>query len=181
MKVEIALKQSNRLINCGEVILVSSASKGKANIITLAWHMPVSQNPPLVAISVAKSHFSHQLIKEAEEFVINIPTMDLLSKVTYCGTHSGSNLDKFEASGLTKEKANRLVKSPLIKECCGHLECCVRDIKDYGDHSIFVGEVIYTTVEDSLFKEVWEVEKAQLIFHLGGKFFTQPGKTIQAN
>jgi len=176
MKTEIEVKQSNRLINCGEVILVSSALKGKSNIVTLAWHMPICQDPAMVAVSIAKSHFSHWLIKESQEFVINIPTVELLPQIVYCGSHSGKVVDKFKESGLSAEKANILKQAPLIKECIGHLEVSLKDIKDFGDHSIFIGEVVHTSVEAEMFKEVWQVDKVKLVFHLGGRFFTCPDK-----
>ncbi|MDP3142974.1 MAG: flavin reductase family protein [Candidatus Omnitrophota bacterium] len=181
MKIEIEPKKASRIINCGEVILVSCASKTKTNIITLAWHMPVSQEPATVAICVAKTHFSHRLIEETGEFVINVPTWELLPKVIYCGSHSGAKLDKFKESGLMSQRANRIKNSPLIKECVGHLECQVRQKSDFADHSIFIGEVAYAFAEESLFDEVWQVDKVKLIFHLGGKFFTSPEKLLKIN
>lgn len=181
MKIEIESKQASRIINCGEVILVSCASKTKANIITLAWHMPVSQKPATVAICVAKTHFSHRLIEETKEFLINVPTWELLPKVIYCGSNSGAKLDKFKETGLTPQNSNRLSNSPLIKECIGHLECRVRQISDFADHSIFVGEVACASVEEGLFDEVWQVDRVKLIFHLGGKFFTSPEKLSKIN
>lgn len=180
MKVEIPKEKSNRIINSGQIVLVSSAHKDKSNIITLAWNTPLSHRPPLLGVSVAKAHLSAELIKKSEEFIVNVPGFDLLKSVVYCGTHSGREVDKFKEAQLTAEKPSRLLKTPLIKECIGHLECYLRDIKETGDHFLFIGEVIFASAEESLFADVWDVDKVKLIFHLGGKFFTASDKKIEA-
>ncbi|MBL7198207.1 MAG: flavin reductase family protein [Candidatus Omnitrophica bacterium] len=179
MKKEISLDKFSRLINCGQVILVSSAYKDKSNIITLAWNMPISRKPPLLGISIANSHFSNELIKKSGEFIVNIPSVDLLDKVIYCGTRSGYEVDKFAQIGIQPKKANRLTHAPSIEDCIGNIECYVRDIKVVGDHSLFIAEAIYASAEETLFDDIWDIDKAKLIFHLGGKFFTIPHKKIK--
>jgi flavin reductase (DIM6/NTAB) family NADH-FMN oxidoreductase RutF len=179
MKVEIPLSKSNRLINSGQLVLVSSAYKDKSNIITLAWNMPLSHKSPLLGISIAKTHLSSELIEKAEEFIVNVPSLNLLDKLVYCGTHSGRDVDKFNQTGLTAKKANRLKLTPLVAECIGHLECYLRDIKEVGDHNLFLGEVIHASAEEDLFLDVWQVDKVKLIYHLGGKFFTSSDKKIE--
>lgn len=180
MKIEVAKEKANRLINPGEVILVSSSYKGKDNIITLAWSTPLSHKPALLGVSVAKTHLSAELIRKTGEFIVNIPSIDLLEGVMYCGTHSGRDADKFKETGLTKGKANRLIHTALITECIGHLECYLRDVKEVSDHFFFIGEVIYACAEEGLFKEVWLIDKVKLIFHLGGQFFVSSGEKIEA-
>jgi len=179
MKIEIPKDKANRIINSGQVILVSCAYKDKSNIITLAWNMPLSQKPALLAISVAKSHLSAELIQKSEEFIINVPSLDLLDSVVYCGSHSGRGIDKFQEARLTPQKANRLMRASLIKECVGHLECALRDVKEAGDHLLFIGEVIFASAEEDLFKETWQPDKVKLIFHLGGKSFATWDKQIK--
>lgn len=179
MKKEIPIQKSNRLINSGQVVLVSSCYKDKANIITLAWNTPLSHNPALLGISIAKTHLSNELIKASKEFVVNVPDLKLLDKVIYCGTHHGHKIDKFKDSGLTAEKANRLTKAPLIKECIGHLECALRDVKEVGDHTLFIGEVVFASAEENIFSEVWDIDKVKLIYHLGGKDFASSDKAIK--
>ncbi|NQU18947.1 flavin reductase family protein [bacterium] len=179
MKIEISKGKGNRLINPGGVILVSSCYKDKANIITLAWHMPISKDPALLGIAIAKSHLSYELIKKSEEFIVNIPTVDLLKQVVFCGSISGDKIDKFQEAKLTPEKASRLIKTPCIKECIGHIECRLRDIKDIGDHGLFIGEIISASAEEGLFSDTWQVDKTKLIFHLGGGVFTSSSEKIE--
>ncbi|MEW6606754.1 MAG: flavin reductase family protein [bacterium] len=171
-KKEVSPVYANRLINSGCVVLVTSISKeGKPNILTVAWQMPVSHQPPLCAISVAKSHFSHQLIESTREFSINIPNISLLNQVKFCGTTSGKNIDKFKESGLTA-LPSRIVKPPLIKECPGHLECEVLEMYPGGDHTIFIGKIVSACANEDLFDGAfWRIEKTNFIYHFGGTSF----------
>ena len=178
MKKEIPLSQSTYLINHGPVILVSvfednSQKASKANIITLAWQMPVSHQPKLVAVSISSKRFSHQLIKKAGEFVINIPPRELLFQVHFCGTVSGRRVDKFSQAHLTPIPSLHL-KSPLIKECLGHLECKLYKQVEVGDHTLFVGKIIGAMVEERFFDQHWKTEEDYFstIHHLGGTFYT---------
>lgn len=180
MKTEVPKSQATRLINPGGVILVSSCYKDKANIITLAWHSPISKDPGLVGVAIAKSHLSYELIKKSEEFIINIPDVDLLKQTIACGSISGRKIDKFKESGLTPQKADKLTKTPRIQECIGHIECYLHDIKDIGDHGLFIGEIVSASAKEGLFDETWQVDKVKLLFHLGGKFFTSSGEVIEA-
>jgi flavin reductase (DIM6/NTAB) family NADH-FMN oxidoreductase RutF len=124
-------------------------SNGKPNIITLGMYMPISSNPRLVCIGVAPRRYSHDLIINSGEFVVNVPSLDLEEEMHYCGTKSGRDYNKFEELGLTPIPAKK-VKSPLIKECFGHLECKVVDTRTYGDHTLIVGEVISATINEEV-------------------------------
>jgi len=179
-KKSIPLQRGNRLINNGCTILVTSRLGEKSNIITLAWQTPVSKSPPLVAICVGPSRYSHQMISQSGEFVINVPPMSLLKATWQCGTITGRDEDKFQRAGLTPQPA-QIVSAPLIGECIGHLECkVVREISA-EDHSLFLGEIVAASAVEGLFDEVWQVddERAKTIHHLGGKFFCAPEKMVQ--
>jgi len=170
-KTEISLSSSYRLFHPMHTVLVSCVGKnGKPNIITLAWAMPTSINPPLVAISIAPKRHSHTLIEETKEFVVNIPTMKILKETLFCGRRSGRNHDKFEETGLTPLPAKK-VKPPIIKECVAHLECKLHSQFAAGDHTIFVGEIIEAYANKGAFTDKYDLEQAKMIFHLGGNDF----------
>ena len=153
------------------VLLTCVDNDGKANIITLAWAMPASINPPLVVVSIAPPRYSHGLIEETGEFVLNIPTMEILNEMFFCGRRSGRNIDKFNETGLTRLPA-RKVKPPVIKECVAHLECKLYKQVPAGDHTLFIGEVLAAYVNKNIFNQTYNLEKANLIYHVGGKYFT---------
>jgi len=172
MKIEINKQNASRLINCGPVVLVTSSYKDKTNITTCAWSMPLSKAPALLAVALAKKHFSSELIKASSQFIVNIPEFKLLDKVMFCGSVSGRDIDKFKEAKLTIGKAHSLMEAPKIAECVASLECSLVDIKEMGDHYLFAGEIIYAEAEDGLFvNNFWDTNKVELIFHLGSNFF----------
>ncbi|MCD6263350.1 flavin reductase family protein [Candidatus Bathyarchaeota archaeon] len=123
--------------------------RGRPNIITLRMYMPISFDPPLVCIGVSPKRYSHDLIAESGEFVVNVPSIDLMEAVHFCGTRSGREVDKFAETGLTPIPA-RAVRPPLIKECFAHLECRVVDQHVCGDHTLFVGEIVAASIEEEV-------------------------------
>lgn len=178
MKKQIAASKASRLINPGNLVLVSSSCKDKDNIVTCAWQAPCSHTPSCIMVALAKKHFSSQLIEKSEEFIINIPNVELLEKVIFCGLHSGRDCDKFHQAQLTREKPCVLVKTPKIKECMGNIECSLVDIKEIGDHFLFLGQPLYAEAEEDKFdfdNLVWKIS-TPLVFHLGGNFFAKLGK-----
>jgi flavin reductase (DIM6/NTAB) family NADH-FMN oxidoreductase RutF len=126
--------------------------EGRGNIITLGWSMKTSGDPPMVAISVKPSRYSHDLIEKQGEFVLAIPTMGIVEEVHYCGRRSGRNVEKFKETGLTPLPAEK-VRAPLIKECPANLECKVVSKLTTGDHTIFVGEVVAAHVDEAAYDE----------------------------
>ncbi|MBX5328312.1 MAG: flavin reductase family protein [Candidatus Bathyarchaeota archaeon] len=170
-KVNVNPSSASRLLHPMHTVLVSCIGKsGKPNIITLAWAMPTSINPPLVAISISPRRHSHSLIEETKEFVVNIPTVDILRETLFCGRVSGRDHDKFKESGLTPLPAKK-VKSPAIKECVAHLECKLYSQFTAGDHTIFIGEILDAYVDADAFAETYNLEKVKMVFHLGGNEF----------
>lgn len=129
------------------VLAVSADKEGRADIIALGWNMRTSGRPPMVAISVGRTRYSHQLISEGGEFVFAVPGEDMAEAVLFCGTHSGRDVDKFRETGLTPRPA-ALVRPPLIEECQVNLECRVAGRLETGDHTIFVGEVLKAWVSE---------------------------------
>jgi len=168
---KIPVNHPNRLLNHGSVILVSSQYQQQRSIITIAWHMPVSQDPAMLAISVGKSRFSHFLITESKEFVVNIPSWELLQQVKYCGTHTGKTHDKFTSCNFTPVNGKQ-VTVPLIQECFGNIECRLQHEYDAGDHTIFVGTILQSWCNNDILKnEVIDVTNLKTIHHLGGNQF----------
>lgn len=152
------LLTDNTLFQAGPasvVVMVTAAAAdadGRTNIITLGMYMPISHTPPLVCIGIAPGRYSHDLIARSGAFVVNIPSIDLVNEMHFCGTKSGRDLDKFTATALTPIPA-RMVEPPLIKECIGHLECRVVQTHSCGDHTLFVGKVIAASADEKVLTE----------------------------
>lgn len=176
---ELSIERANRLINHGPTVLVTSKYQEKTNIMTAAWCMPASHKPPMVAVSIGLTRFSHELILKAREFGINVPNRTLLRQMWCCGTRSGKTKDKFALCGLTPV-AGKHIEAPLIGECLGAIECRLESNPIAGDHSIMVGKVLAAWTKPRLFDDRLRVEEeeAQTLHHLGGKDFCLPGKIV---
>jgi flavin reductase (DIM6/NTAB) family NADH-FMN oxidoreductase RutF len=133
----------------------------KDNIITLAWHSPLSFDPPLYGICIGKTRFSCKLLQESKVFAVNFVAYELKEQALFCGRSTGATTDKFEKTGLTKEECET-IDCCRIKEATAILECEVIDQFETGDHIFFVGKVNEHIVNDD----------RKRLFHLGGDRFT---------
>ncbi|MFQ6002343.1 MAG: flavin reductase family protein [Candidatus Zixiibacteriota bacterium] len=129
------------------VVMVSCQKEGqKPNIITIAWSGIACSEPPMITIAIRKGRFSHEIISESKEFVVNMITESLLPQTDYCGIKSGRSVDKFKETKLTPIKGTK-VNAPLIKECPINLECVVKAITSLGSHDLFIGEIVATHID----------------------------------
>jgi flavin reductase (DIM6/NTAB) family NADH-FMN oxidoreductase RutF len=145
-KKSLPLSRVYRLIEPGPVVLVTTASGGRANIMTMSWHMMVDFEPPLLACVVSNRNHTFDVLKKTKECVINIPTVELAKKVVACGNTSGRNTDKFKKFGLTPSAA-ACVHAPLIDECYANLECKVIDARLAAQYNIFIVEVVKAWID----------------------------------
>ena len=88
---------ATRLLQPGPVALVTSRFRSADNVMTAAWLMPVSLDPPRIALAVHTGRLTHEYISKSEYFALNIPTAELLAAVHRCGLVSGREGDKFES------------------------------------------------------------------------------------
>ena len=153
-------------------VMVSCGSLEKPNIITIAWTGIVNSTPPMTYISVRKSRYSHDLIAESGEFVINLTTEALTFATDYCGVKSGREVDKFTEMKLTPLAAGE-VSCPMIAESPINLECKVREVHEYPSHDMFVAEIVAVHVDEELIDEKgrFEMEKAGLMAYVHGQYF----------
>lgn len=137
----LPLAKVYQLLEPGPVVLLTTARKGRANVMTLSWHMMVEFEPPLVACVVSGANHSFAALRATRECVIAIPARPLAEKVVQVGNASGDDLDKFAAFGLTPVPAEQ-VAAPLIAECFANLECRVSDTRLVNTYNLFILEVV---------------------------------------
>jgi len=167
----LPLSRVYRLLEPGPVVMVTTAGKGRTNIMTMSWHTMIDFEPPLVGCVVSDRNFTFGLLKATGECVINIPTVELARQAVGCGNASGRRVDKFEAFGLTPAAAAR-VRAPLIAECYANLECRVVDTGMVARYDLFILEVVKAWIDRS-------VKQPKTIHHLGGTDFMVAGRTIR--
>ncbi|MHB8124853.1 MAG: flavin reductase family protein [Desulfitobacteriaceae bacterium] len=149
---KIIHKPSTVLFPLPTILVTSMIEGGAPNIITIAWTGIMNSEPPILYIGVNPTRYSHKLIKDSGEYVINIPTVDQVKQVDFCGIVSGEKVDKFKETGLTFTPA-MFVKAPLIVECPVNLECQVRQTISLGSHDAFIAEILAVHYNEDVLDE----------------------------
>ena len=175
---KISFKPGNMLYPV-PAVMVSCARKGeKPNIITVAWAGTVCSSPAMLSIAVRKERYSHAIISETKEFVVNLVTKKLTFATDYCGVKSGHDVDKFKEMHLTPQESQN-VSAPGIAESPVNIECRVVDVKPLGSHDLFIAEVVGVTVDDGYMdsKNVFHLNDAGLVAYSHGEYY-ELGKKI---
>ena len=167
----LALSKVYQLLEPGPVVLLTTAQKGRANVMTMSWHMMIEFEPPRIACVISKGDYSFAALKATGECVIAIPTAKLASKVVKIGNCHGDAVDKFKKFMLTAVPA-RLVEPPLIAECFANLECKVIDTSMVSKYDIFILEVVKAWVDPAQ-------KNPKTIHHQGYGKFVVDGTTFQ--
>jgi len=123
------------------VIAIAKDRQGKANPVTLGWTMYASGNPPMMAIAVAKKHYSIEAITHSECFTIAFPSAEMADAALFFGSKSGREIDKFAEFECETEPAKE-IDSLLLTDAVANFECTLESQVPVGDHIIFVGTVV---------------------------------------
>ncbi len=156
------------------VVMVSCNRKGeKPNIVTVAWTGTICSDPAMVSISVRPERYSHDIIEETGEFVINLVTKDLTYATDYCGVRSGRDVDKFKEMNLTP-LPSKMIDAVGIEESPVNIECKVVEVKILGSHDMFIAEVVNVTVDDRYMDEnnKFNLNDSDLVAYSHGEYFT---------
>jgi flavin reductase (DIM6/NTAB) family NADH-FMN oxidoreductase RutF len=168
---DLPLAKVYQLLEPGPVVLLTTRHKGRANVMTMSWHMMVEFEPPLVACVVSEADHSFAALRATGECVIAIPAAKLAAKVVRVGNCSGRDTDKFATIGLTPRPARR-VASPLVAECFANLECKVADTRLVNKYNLFVLEVLQAWTDPAQ-------TNPKTIHHRGYGTFAVDGRTIR--
>lgn len=156
------------------VALVSCLDRDnrRANAITIAWCGIVSSEPPQISVSIRPSRYSHQLILREKQFVVNIPSADLLREVDLCGILSGRDTDKLSECSLTTANSSK-IDAPMIVQCPVNIECVLKHELKLGSHDAFIGEVVAVHVDGDLLDSNSRIDydKANPIVFCAGEYW----------
>jgi flavin reductase (DIM6/NTAB) family NADH-FMN oxidoreductase RutF len=152
--------------------LVTAGKFDEANIITIGWTGILATQPPKTYISVRPTRYSYELLRKHNEFVINLPSVDLARKVDYAGIYTGKKVDKWVKCGFTKQKSER-VDTPTIAECPIALECRVTDIIPMGSHDVFMADIVGVSCQESILDEEGKMrfDRADLLAYAHGEYY----------
>ncbi len=171
MKKTFPLSRVYSLLESGPVVLLTTARKGRANIMAMSWHTMMEFEPPMIGCIISERNHTFGILKATKQCVINIPTVELATEVVGCGNCSGRKVEKFQAFGLTPTPASR-VDAPLVAECYANLECKVVDARMVGKYNFFILEVLKAWIDPTK-------KRPRTIHHLGKGVFAVAGRTIK--
>ena len=146
-------KPGNMLYPLPAVMVSAADLEGNANILTIAWTGTVCSDPAMLYISVRPERYSHHMIRDTGEFVVNLTTEELRFATDWCGVKSGRDVDKWKEMNLTRGPAAELSHAPVILESPVNIECRVTEVKRLGSHDMFLAEVAAVQVDEKYMKE----------------------------
>ncbi len=136
----------------GMVALVTVSHKGEKNIMAAGWHTYISYEPPIYGVAIGRERHTYQMVKEAGKFAINFVPFENTALIQQAGVYSGSKIDKFEKMNIQFEHGS-LTNSPILSDAYIAYECEVIDRNSYGDHDLFVANILQFYKDQDQFLE----------------------------
>ncbi len=126
------------------IVLVGTAHDTIPNYTTVGDVAIMGIGTPLMCISISETALARQNIVETGVFSINVPTVQMLAAVDFCGAHSGKTYHK-EHLFTTLFGDNPMI--PLIAECPVNMECdVIHDFQEANRH-IFIARISQTHID----------------------------------
>ncbi len=154
------------------VALVGARAENQVNFMSCAWHTALSIEPPLFGVLIARSRFTHGLIADAKEFTVNFLSFERAKLSALMGRRSGHEINKIKEFGIKLLPA-RIIKSPVLEDAYVAFECRLAEIHAYGDHDLFVGEVLAVHEDPHAFIVDGRLNPAKVrpLLYLGSDFY----------
>ena len=121
------------------MVVVGTLVDYRPNFMAVGWVTRVNFRPPMIAIALGKTHYTNSGFHTSGAFSVNVPNIDLVEKVDYCGIVSGRNADK---STLFKVIMGKTTGTPMIDDCPLCMECKLVNVVDLPSNEVFIGEIV---------------------------------------
>ena len=170
---KVTMKPGNMVYPLPAALVSCIDKKGNSNLITIGWTGTICSDPAMLYISVRPERYSHHMLMETGEFVLNLTNEELIYATDLCGVKSGRDGDKWEMTGLTPGKAS-VVKAPIVKESPVNIECRVTEVKKLGTHDMFIAEVVAVDADEQYFDEKgrFDLNATGLVSYVHGTYFS---------
>ena len=105
------------------LLLVTAGKDGKPNAMAIGWGViGFIWGKPIFTVLVRPSRYTYRLLEESDSFTVCVPARAHTQIVTFCGTKSGRDHDKFKECDLEvlpslRVSAPGIAGFPLIYEC----------------------------------------------------------------
>ncbi len=127
------------------IVLVGAMCDGKPNYMPAA-HVGIIDFEHL-SVSLGRTHHTNKGVREHQAFSVNLPSVDLVEKVDYCGLVSGKNTDKAD---LFTNFFGEATGAPMIEECPVNMECRVTEVLERPRHEVFIGRVAASYCDEAI-------------------------------
>ncbi|MEW9052765.1 MAG: flavin reductase family protein [Neobacillus sp.] len=161
----------------GMVALVTVSHNGADNIMAAGWHTYISYEPPMYGVAIGRERFTYQLMKEAGNFAINFLPFEKSNFIQLSGVFSGAEVNKFELGKMGFDRGIA-TNAPILHDAYIAYECEVIDVNTYGDHDLFVGNIVQFYRDNQKFHEdgLPNFEKLSIPLYLGRSIYTRVDK-----
>lgn len=103
------------------------------------WHTYIGSSPGMYGISINKETYTYKLIEKSGVFGVNFLPGRCSELIQALGTHSGRDLNKFEAFHIQYEEG-RKAEIPILTDAYFAYECKVHSISTLGDQEWIAGK-----------------------------------------
>lgn len=158
--------------------IVTVNSSGRKNAMAVAWHCPISFNPPYYGIAVTPKRYTYHMIAESGQFGLNFLPYDKCEIIAAVGGSSGNFIDKFTEFDMAEDSPAKL-DVPILRDAYTAFECKVIDNHLYGDHAWIVGEIVVVHAAGNVLKEngMLDLSVLQPALYLGGETYCTTDKS----
>lgn len=134
----------------GMVAVVTVQHQDEKNIMSAGWHAYLSAEPPMYGVAVGRDRHTYRLIKESGAFAVHFLPAEKAEIIQKSGVLSGRTMDKIQYIGLEYDQGET-IDVPILKDAYVAYECQVTDVRSYGDHDWFAGNITAFYRDDDLF------------------------------
>ncbi len=178
--MELEPKKFYKFLGPRPAVLLTTTDKEKStNATPISFVMPLSIEPPMIAVSIGVKSVPASNLHEIREFVINVMPEKMIGSLWSCTKNPPTGIDELTKAGLTQIiSAKSLV--PSIQEAIAWFECLFDYEKAFGDHVLVVGRVVHMTVRDDVLAKDGSIDlkKAGALMHMVGNKFAVAEREI---
>jgi flavin reductase (DIM6/NTAB) family NADH-FMN oxidoreductase RutF len=127
------------------MVVVGAMVDDRPNFMAVGWVSRVNFKPPMIAVALAKTHYTNSGIHASGAFSVNVPGLELLEKVDYSGLVTGQKVDKSELFTMVRAQNTG---APMIEECPVCMECKLVQVVDLPTNEVFIGEIVGAYAEE---------------------------------
>lgn len=138
------------LIPTTVTLVTARTPQGDDRVATIAWVMPISHEPSLIAVAIRPGGSTARAIEDAGCFIVNVLGADdeAAERAITCGRKQGVADRVAEASLELAE--GRQVGAARIEQAISWIECELVESQVHGDHELFIGRTLSATTRGGL-------------------------------